>query len=126
MEIGNLLFGNSRGNVPIPRGAWQTSFQMFFENLGLDSYGYVPRNASDYLKAHQTKYGGFENEVFLVQPYYWGEDDEVACLPNFVFKATGYSLQWYKYPLRDAYASFELSFEDFVTMLKTCLNSIKK
>lgn len=124
MELGNLLFGNSRGTYAVERDNWEAAFNKFLEDAGFDSYGFVPQWANATLKTHKTEFGGYENEVFRIQPYYWGENPEIACLPNFVFKKTGYSLQWYKYPLRDAYANQDISYEEFVEMLNTCLKSI--
>ena len=124
MELGNLIFGNSRGEFPIPRGKWQDAFCKFLDSIGLDSYGYVPKWASDTLKKYQKENGGFENDIFIINPYYWGEDEDIKVLPNFVFKETGYTIDWYKYPLRDAYANQDISFEDFKNMIQKCKNSI--
>lgn len=126
MELGNMIWGNSRGEFPVSRGKWQTAFIKFLENIGLDSYGYVPLWSSDELKKYQTSNGGFENNIFIINPYYWGEDENEAIKPNFIFKSTGYELKWYKYPLRDAYANAEVDFDTFVNMLNTCLNSVKQ
>lgn len=124
MELGNMIFGNSRGEFPIPRGNWQKVFCKFLEDIGLDSYGYVPQWASDELKKYQKTNGGFENDVFIINPYYWGEDEEIKQLPNFVFKETGYTIDWYKYPLRDSYANQDISFENFKEVIQKCKNSI--
>lgn len=43
---------------------------------------------------------------------------------NFHYKPTGYELMWYKYPLRDSYASEELSLIEFAKMIENCINSI--
>lgn len=124
MEIGNLIFGNSRGEFPIERGDWQEIFCKFMEDIGLDSYGYVPVWASDSLKKYQTARGGFENDVFIINPYYWGEDETEMAKSNFIFKKTGYELQWYKYPLRDSYANQDISFAEFKEMIEKCKKSI--
>lgn len=60
MELGNIIFGNSRGSHPVDRGL-QDEFCSYMEEMGFDSYGY-----------HPTAYWAFENEVFRIQPYYWG------------------------------------------------------
>lgn len=126
MEIGNMIWGNSRGEFPVSRGKWQDAFTKFLENIGLDSYGYVPRWSSDELKKYQNARGGLENDVFIINPYYWGDDEDEMTKPNFIFKETGYELQWYKYPLRDSYANAEVDFDTFVDMLNTCLNSVQQ
>lgn len=123
MELGNLLFGNSRGNYPLERGRWQETFCEFLDEIGLDGYGYID---DEKLKEYETDRGGFENDVFLVNPYYWGEDEDIMEEPNFIYKPTGYEIDWYKYPLRDSYANKELTFEEFKEVLNKCKESIKK
>lgn len=123
MELGNLLFGNSRGNYPLERGHWQETFHEFLDEIGLDGYGYID---DEKLKEYETDRGGFENDVFLVNPYYWGEDEDIMEEPNFIYKPTGYEIDWYKYPLRDSYANKELTFEEFKEILNKCKESIKK
>ena len=124
MELGNLIFGNSRGEFPVERGDWQKVFCEFLEDMGFDSYGYVPMWASNELKKFQTARGGFENDVFIINPYYWGEDDSEKVKPNFIFKKTGYTLDWYKYPLRDSYANQDISFAEFKEMIEECKKSV--
>lgn len=70
MELGNLMFGNSRGEYPVEREGWQEVFHEFLEEIGLDGYGYIESKSID--KKYETDRGGFENDVFLVNPYYWG------------------------------------------------------
>lgn len=61
-----------------------------------------------------AKYGcNFENDLFAMRKFYWGgcscgedetEDHEPDCpviLPNFLYKPTGFALDWYKYIGRD-------------------------
>lgn len=124
MEIGNMIFGNSRGTFAVERGKWQDAFMEFLDSLGFDSYGYVAPYSPDVLKSYQTVCGGFENNVFIIKPYYWGDDDKEKVLPNFVFKPTDYELQWYKYPLRDSYANQDISFAEFEEILRRCKNSL--
>lgn len=57
MELGNLAFGNSRGNYPIQRDeGWEDQLYRLFDELGCDAYG-----------------TDFENDAFWVMPYYWGD-----------------------------------------------------
>ena len=116
IELGNLLFGNSRGNFLIERGPWEDVFYDFLHDNGFDGYGY--KNDSTDLV--------FENETFSIRPYYWGDDETIAELPNFVYKPTGFTISWYKYPFRDAYASHDISDETFYEMLKDCERSLRK
>jgi hypothetical protein len=57
MELGNMIFGNSRGAYPLKRGV---GFEEEFERL---NSLFQP---SDYVEE-------FENDTFAVFPYYWGD-----------------------------------------------------
>lgn len=46
--------------------------------------------------------------------------------PNFLHKPTGYELQWYKYPLRDAYANRKVTPLEFLRIIFDCLRSLGK
>ena len=87
MELGNLLFGNSRGAYPVDRDTCQDVFQAFLERNGFDGYGYKEDNDK----------AVFENDMFLIRPYYWG----------------------------DSYCSIELTPEKFEEILHACEESLK-
>lgn len=91
------------------------------DEIGLDGYGYVE---NDELEKYKTERGGFENNTFIINPYYWGEDEEVMKEPNFVFKPTGFTIDWYKYPLRDSYSNKEITFEELKEILRICKESV--
>jgi hypothetical protein len=58
MELGNILFGNSRGEYPVERSAgFEDELSVLFRRIDPE-YHYAPE---------------FENEVFAVRPYYWGD-----------------------------------------------------
>lgn len=118
IELGNLIFGNSRGAYPVPR-EWQGLFCARMSEMGFDFYGYMERD-----DVKKTDRGGFENEVFMINPYYWGDDTDIAMEPNFVFKENDFRIDWYKYPLRDSYSNMDVTFTEFATMLKKCVKSI--
>ena len=114
MEIGNLIFGHSRGNYAIPRDTWQEPFAAFLEQNGFDGYGYKD----------DTNDAFFENDIFSIRPYYWGDDDTIAELPDFVYKPNRLTISWYKYPLRDAYSSHDITVEEFKKILAHCARSL--
>jgi len=85
-------------------------------------------------------YQGFENDVFYLRSFYWGEcscggdDDDMTspelhnkeCLiykPNFIYKKNGFELHWYKYPLRGNSCNKEISTEYFRDILEHCIKS---
>lgn len=113
MELGNLLFGNSRGEYHIePREEYQDAFADFLFANGFDGYGFKDGKRE------------FENNKFIIRTYYWGEDEKIAALPNFVYKPTGLEISWYKYPMRDAYSNQDIDIESFKKMLQNCAESL--
>ena len=65
MELGNAVFGNSRGEFEIDRDIYQDLFAEFFRSIGIDSYGTVMNNLAKVYPEH-IKGCTFENEVFIV------------------------------------------------------------
>ena len=108
MEMGNLIFGHSYGEYCIePREAYQDIFCKFLDSCGFDFYG-----------EH------YENDMFIMRPYYWGEDEDQMALPNFVYKPTGFEIRWYKYPMRDAYCNQDIDINTFRDMIYNCISSM--
>lgn len=128
MELGNLIFGHSRGEYPIERGGdFERELQRLFDVLPDPS---LPRLGPD-----PGESDTFENEMFAVRSYWWGDcvcpDDAHAgsecgaCRPNFEHKPSGYELRWYKRPLRDSYANKPLAIGDFRALIDECIASIR-
>lgn len=119
MELGNLLFGNSRGRYHVePRKVYQDAFCDFLYKNGWDGYAI---RGDGFNAAYE-----YENDTFIVRAYYWGEDEDIAALPNFVYKPTGLEISWYKYQMRDAYSNQDVSIEQFVEILADCERSMKE
>ena len=123
MELGNLLFGHSRGEFAVPRTEdYEWAFQDFLKRSGFDTYGYVE---NEKLKPFWNDSSfSFENDVFVLRPYYWGDDENIEDLPNFVFKPKNIQITWYKYPLRNAYISENITAGEFQNMLAECEKSL--
>ena len=117
MELGNAIFGNSRGEFEVPRKEFEDIFIPFMEEIGVGLRGYD--------KDPDATYATFDNEVFTIRPYYWGDEEEIMSLPNFVYKPTNFQIQWYKYPLRDSYMNQNISIEEFKEVIDICRKSIK-
>lgn len=109
MELGNAVFGNSRGKYPIEQvtGFEDEIARLFAVICPYDSAGLE-----------------FDNHIFSVFPYYWGDEKIFATKPNFLFKPTGFSIQWYKYPLRDSYTSQNITLNEFREIITQCLDSV--
>ena len=145
MEIGNLLFGNSRGNFEIDREEFSKCYSYWndlLETIHCSVYGFYNGKNKEY----ETKTGGFKCDLFEINPYYWGEctcgaddfDDNrehsVDCLlvkPNFIYssknkKMQNLTIKWYKYPFRDAYSNRAITPEEFNEILLDCLSYAKK
>lgn len=133
MELGNLIFGNSRGKYPVNR-SWQDAFVYKLYDMGFDSYGFPKYEEHKYkgeFKTIRSKYDPeedyityFENDTFILMPYYWGNDDYFCELPNFIHKPTGFELSWYKYALRDSYMNKNITFEELMVIMEDCKRSL--
>lgn len=114
MELGNMLWGNSRGTFEISR-EYQYFFVACMEDLGFDSYGYyVAEEFDEYNKlSPKTMY---DDGVLMVNPYYWGEDEEFIKMHNFIYRPMNLEIDWYKYPLRDSYSNQLLIKEQLIKL----------
>ena len=126
MELGNLVFGNSRGEYEVDRDL-QDSFHNLLELLGFDGYGFLKRTSDEWKPASVY---GVTNGVFTVRNYYWGDcecneehvKDCPTTMPNFEHAPSGLKLQWYKYPLRDSYSNVPLTEE----MISKMISEVKR
>ena len=119
------------GRVPIRRDWHEDAFHEMLSKIGCDGYGHVDDDveggdhefmeglevpfADDDPKRHYV----IDTPLFTLRPFYWGDDDDVYALPNFVYKPWDYQIEWYKYPMRDAYGNFHISDDDWSLMLDT-------
>ena len=131
MELGNMIFGNSRGTYEFPdrdlvdSKEWRSLLSLACDG---DFYGYGGEHFP-----HNER-GGVTTELFEINPYYWGECDCVGeehapdcpCLRhNFTYKPTGFWIDWYKYPFRDSYMSEDISKRQLKRMWKNCIRYCK-
>lgn len=68
----------------------------------------------------------FNNGTFIVRPYYWGDSESIAQLPNFVHIPSGLEISWYKYPLRNSYCNKDISFKNVEEILADCAESLNE
>jgi len=121
MEIGNLLFGHSRGEYKLENRDLVNckDWQELLYVCECDSYGCT----EDF--SHETERGGYENDLFCINPYYWGEDKNLMEMPNFLYKPTGFEIRWYKYPFRDSYMNQNLTDRQIKVIWKKCAEYVK-
>lgn len=119
MELGNILFGNSRGEYLIAdRKSFEDILIPLLQKVGLDERGY---SENGYINNTGAT---FDNDIFTIRPYYWGDDESIAELPNFIYKPSNIEINWYKYPLRDSYINTEITIEDFRDIIHKCIESV--
>ena len=66
----------------------------------------------------------FKNDVFEIRPYYWGDDDEEAELPNFKHYESGLEIRRYKYIGRGMSVNKPTCPRCFANIFADCLNSL--
>jgi hypothetical protein len=114
IELGNLFFGHSRGEYEFPDRDIVNSRE--WESL---------MTATDMAEDYHCSY--YENDVFVIRPYWWGEDDAPeASMPNFLYKPTGFEIRWYKYPFRDSYMNQDLTEKEIKAVFRKCTLSVAK
>lgn len=64
----------------------------------------------------------FENEVFSMRAYYWGDEDNISQLPNFKYKK--FEVTWYKYIGRGSAQNRKVSVEEFNSVFLDCIRSL--
>lgn len=77
--------------------------------------------------SHINSRGGYENEVFAIRPYWWGDSDDRTEIeaPNFIYKPTDFKIWWYKYPFRGSSMNQDLCIEEIRQIIIKCINSVK-
>jgi hypothetical protein len=72
MELGNAVFGHSRGEYPIDRKKFQDLFCGYLERMGFDGYG-LPENGKQNLEPFMDGNRKFDNGTFSLFAYWWGD-----------------------------------------------------
>lgn len=122
LEIGNMLFGYSRGRYRVSGSMPKVGrLANLLYLLGFDEYGHncLADRADKPFDMRENDRGGAtlrDNHgriVLLTRPYWWGdtetmEDQTQAELPNLEIRPAGdepMTVSWYKYMFRDSYAN---------------------
>ena len=123
MEVGNGLFGHSTNNFPIQNRSVVHSFiwHRLLDLCDCDCYGmHIVQDDNT------TILGGYENELFAINPYYWGDDENLMSIPNFIYKPTGLTIEWYKYPFRDSYLNRKATNNQLKKIWKECIKFMRE
>lgn len=124
MELGHFLNGGPVERLEIPRtDEYEGEFQRWLQSNGFNEYGEIDDQK---LSQFVNKDGRFCNGTFAVFPYYWGDEERLIRTPNFEYIPKKVRVFWYKYPMRDASISKNLSPEEFHKMLEDCTSSLHK
>lgn len=108
MELGNALFGNSRGEVQVDRNiGYEEEIERLTEALEVKTLQEITE---------------WENDTFYVSNY---SPRSSADDPNFIHKPSGLELQWYKYPLRDSYFNRDCTLKEFRQIIDDCVESVE-
>ena len=109
----------------LDREALQDIFSDFLNDIGCDCYG-IPKNGSPADQPRTKDNATVDNPVFTIRPYYWGDDEDIMDLPNFVYKPENICITWYKYPLRGAECNVKLSQKKLIEILGKCKKAVLK
>ena len=113
----------SFGTFPVPQNSdYQRDFLEFLTRSGFDVYGHIDNEKLWEFWSDDDFC--FENDTFILRPYYWGDRDDIPGLPNFVYKPESLEIRWYKYPFRGAFANKKVSEEEFQDILAECEKSL--
>ena len=112
-EMGQAVWGNSYG-------------EQDFDSLQ-DSYivEYMLRTIAFYATGDAGYAGDFQNDVFEMRSYYWGDDEEKEELPNFRHYKSGLQIRWYKYIGRGMSTNGTVCPKCFIDIFAECLNSLR-
>lgn len=149
-ELGNLLWGHSYGEFHIDdRSKFQEKFWELLE-LGFDSYGYIDNDKLEkYAQIKESNLTNqdiypedskpvkenpdyrphlhyFDNGVFMINPYYWGDAEDLMDFPNFIYYPENIEIRWYKYAFRDSYCNKNITHEEFCEIVDKCKESLMK
>lgn len=125
MEIGNLLFGNSRGDFAVDRGL-EGIFLKALREAGFDEQGFCRTWKSDTPAPVPYTSDATATHHFVIQPYVYDDMDNANLVPNFLDRTTGLKLRWYKRPLRDSYANYDLTREMLEPILERLVEECRE
>lgn len=105
MELGNMIFGNSRGEAQVPRDA---SFGGPWEDLR-DALGISYRGYAEGAHRLKNEAGNIETHVFVIRPYDWDAECDCGAGDRMTewYDANPHAPTCYQTELRSRLASWE-------------------
>lgn len=115
--------GRSVRPYHLPPGQLEEASEWYvlLDLCGLDTYGCSLDRFSET--------DGFENSVFSIRPYLWWEPGDkewetASVMPNFLFKPTGFEIEWYRYPFKDSWMNRPLTLGQVRHIWRLCIQSV--
>lgn len=114
-ELGQLCFGNPTGEYPVP----QYAAALISGIAAAIEIAFWNREQREWDRCEDPRIKGL-----VFRPYYWGDDDEHAVLPNLEFE--GIEIRWYKYIGRGMSVNKALSEKEWCDWYTNLYNLIQK
>ena len=124
MSLENMLFGSSRGDFKVDKSL-QGLFVSALNEAGFDEFGFCKTWKSPEPTPVPYDENATATHHFVIQPYVWDNLEQAAMCPNFLDRTTGLKLRWYEYPLRDAYANYDLTEEMLIPILERLIEECR-
>lgn len=116
-ELGQMLFG-------APTGEYGTS------ELGDACVKHVLAEIDRvFWNRNQKKWDRYEDPKIpgvTFRPYYWGDDEPEAALPNLTIDGSPVEIRWYKYPMRGGSVNLDLTPDAWQEWLNLSIRTIQK
>ncbi len=94
-------------------------WELLMEMMNLDTVGWCSGE-------HMNSMSGFEDDTIFTRPdadsYY--DDERTRCIPHFLFKPSGYNMEWYDYPWRNGQMAENLTVGEIKHIWRLCLDHL--
>ena len=114
-ELGQMIFGNPTGDYDCP----DYVITLLEGLLGEIERVYWNRGQEAWERFHDPKIPGI-----TFRPYYWGDDETEASLPNFVVEGVNAEIRWYKHPHRGVSATVNWDPDQWVVWFDVAMKLI--
>jgi len=81
-------------------------------------------NGREYSSPLANSGASFQTPIFEMRAYYWGDEEEESCKPN--FECGDFEISWYKYFGRGTTMNQDVDANGFAKILDRCLKSMRE